>query len=104
MSTYLLCGFRRRHVLTQHRKDEVGYIIDAADPRTAVEIARKILGPSAALFDGAEIESAPDEVKRRLLPLAKLELCIAHMSDRAAAVYFEYSNAEFLLSATLKGK
>jgi len=81
VTTFCLSGFRRRDVFTQRTKDEVGIIVDADDPRTAVEIVRKILGATACLFVGREIESAPDEVKRRLMPLAQLEACIVTKPD-----------------------
>jgi hypothetical protein len=81
MSTFLLSGFRRRDVFTQHAKDEIGIVVDADDARTAVEAAKKIVGALACLFDGIEITSAPDECKRRLRPLAQLEACISPKPD-----------------------
>jgi hypothetical protein len=81
MSTFCLTGFKQRDVFVQHTKDEVGIVVDANDPRTAVEIAKKILGATACLFDGIEIESAPDEIKRRPMPLAKLEARIVSKPD-----------------------
>jgi hypothetical protein len=81
MSTFCLSGFRQRDVFTQRTKDAVGIIVDADSPRAAVEIAKKILGPMACLFDGQEIESAPDERKRRLLPLVQIEACVVHKTD-----------------------
>lgn len=81
MATFCLSGFRQRDVFTQRSKDEVGIIVDADDPRTAVEIAKKALGAAVCLFDGREIESAPDEVKRRLLPLSQLEACVTPKPD-----------------------
>jgi hypothetical protein len=76
-----LSGFRRRDVFVQRAKDEVGIVIDADDPRTAVEIARKLVGAMACLFDGVEIADAPIECKRRLMLLTKLETCIAYKID-----------------------
>ncbi len=76
MTTFLLQGFRRRDVFIQRAKDEVGIVVDANSALDAIAIAKKILGGMACLFDGRELESAPDEIKRRLMPLAKLEACI----------------------------
>jgi hypothetical protein len=81
MTTFCLSGFRQRDVFTQRTKDQIGIVIDASSARDAVEIAKKILGATACLFDGVEIASAPDECKRRLLPLAQLEACIVPKPD-----------------------
>jgi hypothetical protein len=81
MSTFCLTGFRRRDVFVQRPKDEVGIVVDADSALDAIVIAKKILGGLACLFDGREIESAPDEIKRRLMPLSKIEACVVSKPD-----------------------
>ena len=81
MTTFCLSGFRRRDVFTQRAKDEVGIIVDADSALDAVAIAKKILGAAVCLFDGMEIEGAPDAIKRRLLPLSQIESCIGPRPD-----------------------
>jgi hypothetical protein len=81
MSTFLLSGFKRKDIFVQHVKDEIGYVVDAADPRAAVEAAKKNVGSMVAFLDCVEIADAPDELKRRLKPLALLEANITRKID-----------------------
>jgi hypothetical protein len=75
MSTFCLNGFRRRDVFVQRARDEVAILIDADTAADAIVIAKKLLNGTVALFDGVEVESAPDEIKRRVMLLAQIETC-----------------------------